>query len=403
MSRRDRLGLTALVCLALSVTGSAAVIDVNSTADLPDADLLDGVCDADLAQAGEQRTLRAALQHANVTPGADQINLPAGTYRLRIKGAGEDQAATGDLDILDDLTITGAGAASTRVNGRKAKDRVFHVLAGVAATLEELTITKGRAPNGEVDGGGICSRGDLTLQDAVISKCRSEGVAGALHHVEGTSTLAGVLFVRNKSRWDGGAIELTGGTMDVSASTFKKNRSKDEGGAIANSGGVLNLVNVTFSGNRAQEDGGALCLDHVATVTLMNCTLKANRAKKTWGISAADDYWGPNTVIVQNTVFADGVHKERSGPMTSNGGNLDIGTSCGFGAGDLSSTAPRLRPLKNNGGQTPTHALKPSSPAIDMGNDAGCPGFDQRGLPHVDIAGTGIATSDIGAYEFQGP
>ncbi len=398
------LSLAALACFALSATSRAATIDVNSTADLPDADLLDGVCDADLVLAGEQRTLRAAIMHANATLGPDTINLPAGTYRLRIKGAKEDQCATGDLDILDDLTITGAGAASTKVDGRKAKDRVFDVDPFVAVTISGVTITKGKAPGGsETGGGGIRNFGSLTLHDAVISKCSSKDDAGGLDQQQGSSTIANVLFATNKAKDDGGAIDVDGGTMDISACTFKKNRTKNEGGALETSGNVVNLVNCTFSGNRAKDEGGALCVEDGGTLTLMCCTLTKNRAKKAWGISASDDYYGPNTVTAQNTIFANSKKKECTGTLTSNGGNLDMGTKCGFGAGDLSNTNPELRPLANNGGPTPTHALKPSSPAIDSGNDAGCPTADQRGLARVDIAGTGTALADVGAYEFQGP
>lgn len=53
---------------------------------------------------------------ANATPGADTIMLRAGTYRLTLAGAGEDAAATGDLDILQNLTIEGAGAMQTIID-----------------------------------------------------------------------------------------------------------------------------------------------------------------------------------------------------------------------------------------------------------------------------------------------
>ena len=66
-------------------------------------------------------SLRAAIQTANTSAGvADTINLPAGTYVLNLTGAGEDAAATGDLDIWDDLKIRGAGAGATIVDGAAA-------------------------------------------------------------------------------------------------------------------------------------------------------------------------------------------------------------------------------------------------------------------------------------------
>ena len=56
---------------------------------------------------------RAAIQEANALTGADVIQVPAGVFTLNIAGAGEDASATGDLDITEDLTLIGAGAAST--------------------------------------------------------------------------------------------------------------------------------------------------------------------------------------------------------------------------------------------------------------------------------------------------
>src|SRR5689334_24013888 len=70
---------------------------VNSTADLPDINPGDGLCATD----GGACTLRAAVQEANAFAGADSIFIPADQdgYTLSITGAGEDAAATGDLDI----------------------------------------------------------------------------------------------------------------------------------------------------------------------------------------------------------------------------------------------------------------------------------------------------------------
>jgi hypothetical protein len=63
---------------------------------------------------------------------------------------------------------------------------------------------------------------------------------------------------------------------------------------------------------------------------------------------------------------------------------------------------PKARPPANNGGPTLTSALRPGSPAIDAGDNAGCPATDQRGV-HRPINGDGLsgAECDLGAYEAQ--
>ena len=52
-------------------------------------------------------SLRSAIEAANSRRNADTILLPAGTIRLTIVGANEDNAATGDLDIKGNVTIKG--------------------------------------------------------------------------------------------------------------------------------------------------------------------------------------------------------------------------------------------------------------------------------------------------------
>jgi len=91
----------------------ASIFTVNNTADKVDANPGDGLCSDDIGNC----TLRAAIQEANSLEGADTVNIPTGIYVLTIQGIGENAAATGDLDITDEITITGAGAANTVIDG----------------------------------------------------------------------------------------------------------------------------------------------------------------------------------------------------------------------------------------------------------------------------------------------
>jgi hypothetical protein len=78
------------------------------------------------------------------------------------------------------------------------------------------------------------------------------------------------------------------------------------------------------------------------------------------------------------------------------GHNLSSDNSCAFSAaGSMNNTDPRLGPLTDNGGPTPTMVLLPGSPAIDAGNTALAPATDQRGAPRP----FGLA-ANIGAFEF---
>src|SRR5262245_59962584 len=98
-----------LAQFGLKPVAAAADFVVNSTADKTDINPGDGLCETD----GGDCTLRAAIQEANVLEGSDTISIPAGTYTLSIASPAEDAPATGDLDITDSLTITGAGIGVT--------------------------------------------------------------------------------------------------------------------------------------------------------------------------------------------------------------------------------------------------------------------------------------------------
>jgi CSLREA domain-containing protein len=110
-------------------------IVVTSTEDAPDIDPGDGLARA----ASGETTLRAAIQTANATPGPDTIILPAGLFDLTIPGTDND-AAFGDLDITDAVTLVGAGPDQTVIDASQI-DQAFHLLNGAVLELESLSIT----------------------------------------------------------------------------------------------------------------------------------------------------------------------------------------------------------------------------------------------------------------------
>src|SRR6266545_4352480 len=98
--------LLTLAALPRGTAAEGASFSVDYSLDGLDATAGDGVC----ATTEGYCTLRAAVQESNALPGRDAITLPSGRYDLSIPGSDEDAAATGDLDITDDLEIRGAGA-----------------------------------------------------------------------------------------------------------------------------------------------------------------------------------------------------------------------------------------------------------------------------------------------------
>src|SRR6266566_3709398 len=380
MRRRGRFLLT-LASLLLAVAPAAgATFTVNDTADAVDAMLGDGTC----ATAGNTCTLRAAIQEANALPGPDTIMVPAGTYLLTIEGRDEDLAVTGDLDITDDVTITGAGADRTILDGNGI-DRIFDIelptsRVAIIVAIAALTIRNGNSgPGALADGGGLYNSGTLTLRNVVVANSTTAAASGC-----------GITNIND--------ITLT--DCVVSGNT-----TATYGGGI-NNFGTATLENVTVSGNMSGLGGGIANDDASAVAALTNVTITNNSASP--GSGGGFYNLGAATlryVIVANSPSGDNCAGGTSGTLTSQGHNLDSGDTCGFaGPGDLVNVDPQLGPLQDNGGPTPTQALLPGSPAIDAGgDDCPPPATDQRGFPRPeDGNGDGIATCDIGAFEVGG-
>jgi CSLREA domain-containing protein len=62
-------------------------------------------------------SLREAISKANALPGPDRIVLQAGVYKITIVGEDNNTNARGDFDVSDSLTIAGAGAGATAIEG----------------------------------------------------------------------------------------------------------------------------------------------------------------------------------------------------------------------------------------------------------------------------------------------
>jgi CSLREA domain-containing protein len=373
------------------------------------ADTNDGTCDSDCS-------LREAIIASNASAGADTITLPAGTYTLTIAGAGEDGGATGDLDITGDLTINGAGAATTIVNGN-ALDRVFHIVpGGVTVTFNNLTITGGSAPAS--NGGGLLNEGTVTLNNCTVSgntavsgngggvyndfimtisnstitgNTAGSGDGGGVYDNGNSITITNTTVSGNTaSSGDGGGLYANGIDAEISQSTFSGNTATNgDGGGIYQNGNLMNLTNCTVTGNSAFDGGGLFNNGNALNIT--SATIASNTAANTGGgIEAA------SVPQLQGSIIANNSGGNCNGNVTDGGTNLQFpGTTCGL---SITSADPLLGPLANNGGPTQTMAIGAGSPAIDADTeDCPPPGIDQRGVTRPQGA-----ACDIGAFEFQG-
>ena len=273
----------------------------------------------------------------------------------------------GDLNLTDEVSLQGAGASLTIIDGGGI-DRVLSVVSNPSVvTISDVTIQGGHTSWGNHDGGGIS-------------------------HATGTLMLARVVVQNNLAESDGGGIS-SNGVLIVEDSTITGNEALSLGGAMDGPGTIADwtITNSTISGNSALTANG---IRTAGTVDLLNTT-----------ISEASNAIRDNpssTVTLTNTVI-DGGCTSFSSSWTSLGGNLESpADSCRLthptdqpAVGGLGLVA-----LADNGGPTPTHALVPGSPAIDAGQAAPCPATDQRGVTRpLDGDGDSSADCDAGAFE----
>ena len=442
----------------------AGAIVVNTTADELNAD-----GDCSLREAIEAANGDAAVDACPAGAGADTIVLPAGVYYLTLTGASEDNNATGDLEVKEELTILGSGIASTYIDGNNS-DRVFHIW-GSSLHLSNLRILNGTPAAGEDGGGILVDCGSLEMAGVwvlgntaargggICTTCTTSSVKMADSLITGnTSTseifgggglfITGALVARHSSisgneatgtNGSGAGAYVYSGSAKIVAVTFRANTAAVSGGGLflSNSPSSIEIRDTTFNMNSA---AAAAAIHTYAPTDIINSTIRGNTATNEGSVAGVMTTQGVtnirNSTIVYNN--SGGVNTAPSPAavnvthsivafngeaygsefncgygVTSQGYNIENGTSCGFtSTGDLQNTDPRLSGLGLNGGTTNNYAPRANSPAVDGGDPSGCLGpdalpliVDQRGYSRpVDGDGDGTDVCDIGSVEFgSGP
>jgi CSLREA domain-containing protein len=279
--------LFAAICLFVLSTSAAFADDFTVT---KTADTNDGTCDSDCS-------LREAIVAANAHSGPDRIILgSAQTYTLTLGPAdapGALTAASGDLDVTDELTIDGNGSTVDGSGLAPANlDRVFDIQGSFPVTINNLTITGGSATGFLSLGGGLYIRNaTVTLNNCTVT--------------------ANNTAVETGSRDDGGGIAAIG--------------SYDPAGPTTTLA-VLTLNNTTVSGNSGLNGGGILCV--LCTLTVASSTISGNTA-------TGSDGGGIDLLGDASKVTATG-SALKSNQVTGTGAQGG-GLSMPFGSGILSS------------------------------------------------------------------
>jgi CSLREA domain-containing protein len=450
---RHAVPAVSLVQLLVPLHAHAATFSVTSVSDTVDAAPGDGIC----ATSSATCTLRAALQEANALPGHDTILVGPGTYTLSATMSEDDESATGDLDILDDVDIKGDSVSTTIVSGGHHV-RVFDCAPGplayasppLQARISNLTIRDGS----DLAGAGIEVACHLQLNTVELSSNQAE--LGAAMYSDGylfagadtRVALTHVKVSNNDSGIGVGGLDLgetsdvklrdcliSGNTGSYGAFSITKGETSIVDSVISDNTGnlIANATNLTMESSTLVHNSGYSSILYVTgTSRISNSTfslngvqfseldgggpLEVNNSTFAWangaGLSVRHDASGSiaNSLFFLNATSAC----LSSATLTSLGYNLAEDNTCNLSAvGDRHQIfadevdIDLTYPSSISEGITPFPALLDNAEAIDMANPApvgaspaACEPEDQRHMKRPS-AGTGGAAArcDIGAVE----
>lgn len=412
-SRVGRLPCVAATLLFLAAPISAAVFTPDSTDDLPDIDVGDGICRAQAVPPNPvgKCTLRAAIMEANSHSNADTIQLNGGTYTITRSGADEDAGSTGDLDITHDLIIQSAAGVLTEINGGQL-DRVFDVHGTANVTFSGLIISGGDATTSSTMQQG----GAMRLQssgNSLVQFCRLEynsaNTGGAIWAVGDVALVRFSSIHHNKAvstgitNPEGSGIRAQQTTVRVENSSIYAN-SMIGVGVGSRASISLQLADLLVFSSTISGDNQSGIWTYNSNVTLQNATLYGNAAS---GILWSSHSSYNNNLFIRNSIIdsngSDCTIIQQAGDVIDiDGHNLDSDSSCGLSTsnGNLPNTDPRLSPLDQSS-LLPVHWPAFDSPVINAGspldpasgNPDACFLLDQLGI----VRSTGKC--DMGAVE----
>jgi len=402
-SSGDTVDLSGLACSTLTLASGAINIDVEDLAiNGPGASAL--TIDANHASRVFRHGGTGTLTVSNLTVANGAYTPPTGPY-----GGGCIYSA-GQVSMTNAVVTACAASADGVIAGGAVLALGSVVMFGSAVTDSSLTSVNGYASVAAA-GGGVFAEANFIFEHSIVSGNTITAPTGSVYGGGGIgeagltvkySSVHGNTATTSAAASSyaiGGGV-VTEGNAFIQNSTFDDNTADGGGGMDLRNGSYSSrLVDTTISGNHARVIGGGILAD--GDITLENSTIAFNDSGPAGGgglVAEGTNATLQSSIIADNTPSGSTAAADLDGSATVSGSSNLIKISGIAVPADTITLDPQLGPLAANGGETRTHALAATSPAIDVGNDLAALDFDQRGPAFARSAGAG---TDIGAYELD--
>ncbi len=326
-------GMMATSLVSAPPAHAATTFTVNDTRDSPDASTAGSTCDIDVFTVGDQCTLRAAIQQANATTGADTINfnipgtgvqtihvnsgsfgaLPPITEQVSIDGYTQPGASPNTLAVGNNAALK-IELDGTNVAGGNSG---LEILTADSSVIKGLVINRFRGPGIAISGDSVANRieGNFVGTDAT----------GTLDR--GNEADAVIIFL-------GPSENVVGGTTAAARNVLSGNG--ENGVFIANSNANRiqgNYVGTDKSGTKDLGNGFAGIFINNARDTRVGGTTAAARNVISGNDSAGLDIFGNSqgTMVLGNRI---GTTASGTGPLANAGDGVLFNGASDSSVGD---------------------------------------------------------------------
>jgi CSLREA domain-containing protein len=270
---------------------AANLIQVNTTSDVV---ANDGFCSLREAVIAANSNTPSGLLPGECAAGSatavDEIALTGGqTYDLTLVGSNENNAQTGDLDILNnphadvDVRIVALGDAKAIVRSVGLNDRIIEIH-GATVEIENVTLRGGLIGD---NGGGILNNGGALTLTNVTLRDNVAQVGGGLYNLNGTAVISNSAVEFNNGALGGGGIFNSGAEASLTvqgSALFLNQSSNGSGGGVYNSeGAALIAAGSEVSRNMAQQMGGGLLNSNGGQMIITGSSVGSNAAVNSVG------------------------------------------------------------------------------------------------------------------------